>query len=323
MAVLARCGVAVSCLTLVSSITAAVVAVPRPAGADQVSDLKAQAAHVSQQLVEEQLQVGGYEQQYEIADQKLQRDEQAIATTEQQISQDQQSVVRNRALVRRQALYDYTNSSGTLGGVQQLFVGSAKTAEVRSAYEQVATANVQNSIDQLQVAQSTLRSEQAVLEHQEAADQATTSQAAQLEEQAQNTQSQLQSLQAQVNGQLATAVAQQQAAEEAAAAAAIRNARGLSAGRALGDSQLPAFLQCVMQAESSGNYGAVSPGGVYKGAFQFSQATWDEAASLAGLPNLVGMPPNQATPAQQDALAIALYSADGERPWYDPCRGAG
>jgi hypothetical protein len=56
------------------------------------------------------------------------------------------------------------------------------------------------------------------------------------------------------------------------------------------------------------------------GAFQFSQSTWNEAAQLAGLPGLVGVPPNDASKADQDTLAIALYDADGEQPWYDPCR---
>jgi resuscitation-promoting factor RpfB len=70
-----------------------------------------------------------------------------------------------------------------------------------------------------------------------------------------------------------------------------------------------------VQAESGGNYGAVSPNGDYMGAFQFSQSTWNMAAQAAGLPFLVGVPPNQATKAEQDTVAVALYSLDGERPW--------
>ena len=55
------------------------------------------------------------------------------------------------------------------------------------------------------------------------------------------------------------------------------------------------------------------------GGFQFSQATWNEAAELAGMPQLINVPPNEATPAEQDDLAIALYDADGEQPWNDSC----
>ena len=56
------------------------------------------------------------------------------------------------------------------------------------------------------------------------------------------------------------------------------------------------------------------------GGFQFSQPTWNEAAQLAGMPQLIGVAPNVATPAEQDDLAIALYQADGEQPWDDSCR---
>jgi hypothetical protein len=59
------------------------------------------------------------------------------------------------------------------------------------------------------------------------------------------------------------------------------------------------------------------------GAFQFSQSTWNKAAQLAGLPGLIGVPPNLASKADQDTLAVALYALDGQQPWYDPCRTAG
>lgn len=329
----ARFGVAASCLTLVTSITATVVVVPRPAAADEVSSLKAEAAEVAEQLIQEQLQVGAYEQQYALASQKLQHDADEIAQTEQQIAVDEQNVERDRTLLRRQALFDYTNSEADLGDMQQFFDGDQDTLAVQTEYEHLASAQVQNSVDQLHVSESSLRSVEATLQRQEALDQTTTSAAAALEQQADQTQDQLQSLQASINGQLAAAVAQQQAEQAVAAAAALRAAQQASAARAElaptsgsqpgSDPALPPFLQCVLQAESGGNYGAVSPGGTYMGGFQFSQATWNEAAMLAGIPGLVGVPPDQASPAQQDALAVALYSADGEQPWYDPCRSSG
>ncbi len=83
----------------------------------------------------------------------------------------------------------------------------------------------------------------------------------------------------------------------------------------LTDPALNPFLQCVVQAESGGNYAAVSPNGEYMGAFQFSQATWNSAAAAAGLPFLVGIPPDQASKAAQDTVAVALYSLDGQQPW--------
>jgi peptidoglycan hydrolase CwlO-like protein len=83
----------------------------------------------------------------------------------------------------------------------------------------------------------------------------------------------------------------------------------------LADPALNAFLSCVVQAESGGDYAAVSPGGLYRGAFQFSQSTWDSAAGAAGLGLLVGVPPNLASRAEQDTVAVALFAMDGQQPW--------
>jgi hypothetical protein len=90
---------------------------------------------------------------------------------------------------------------------------------------------------------------------------------------------------------------------------------GAGAGPAIPDPTLPPFLQCVVQAESGGNYSVVSPNGMYMGAFQFSQSTWNFAARAAGLVYLVGVPPNHATKAEQDTVAVALFALDGEQPW--------
>lgn len=66
--------------------------------------------------------------------------------------------------------------------------------------------------------------------------------------------------------------------------------------------------------EASGNYGAVSPGGRFRGAYQFDQATWDHVAK-SHFPHLVGADPAQASPADQDAVALALYRSRGASPW--------
>jgi peptidoglycan hydrolase CwlO-like protein len=307
------------CLILATTITATVVGSSRPARADTISDLKAEAAQVAQQLVFEQLQVSSYQQQYAAAEAKLQSDVLQIDQTEQQIALDGQKVDLDRLLLRREAILDYTTSGAVPGTVQQLFGGNEKTAAAQTVYERVASDNVLTRVDALRGAENLLHLAEATLQQQRAQDEATTAQEATLAQDAQNTQAQLEDLQSQISTQLAAAIAEQEAAEEAAAAAAARAQSG--GGASAGDSSLPAFLVCARQAESSGNYGAVSPGGTYMGAFQFSQSTWDEAAQMAGMPQLAGTAPNDASPADQNALAIALYDADGEQPWYDPCRG--
>jgi len=80
-----------------------------------------------------------------------------------------------------------------------------------------------------------------------------------------------------------------------------------------------AFLACVRQRESGGNYGAVSPGGTYMGAYQFHQSTWDGTAQMAGRGDLVGKKPNLASAADQDLLAVTLYRSAGAAPWGGHC----
>ena len=80
-----------------------------------------------------------------------------------------------------------------------------------------------------------------------------------------------------------------------------------------------AFLACVRQRESHNNYRAVSANGMYRGAYQFSQSAWDATARHAGRSALVGVPPDQASPADQDALALDLYKWQGSKPWGGSC----
>lgn len=65
--------------------------------------------------------------------------------------------------------------------------------------------------------------------------------------------------------------------------------------------------------ESGGDY-SINTGNGYYGAYQFSADTWDWVASNR-FPNLVGVLPHEASPAQQDAMAYALYSMRGASPW--------
>lgn len=79
------------------------------------------------------------------------------------------------------------------------------------------------------------------------------------------------------------------------------------------------FLVCTRTREASGNYGAVNPAGPYLGAYQFLQSTWNSAANHAGRTGLIGVPPNLASPYDQDDLAWALYEWRGAGPWGGLC----
>jgi hypothetical protein len=336
-------------LCLVTAITATVIVPPRPVAADQVSNLKAQAAQIAQDLVLEQLQIGSYQQRYDVDIAKIQRDDAVIGSSEHQIQADISRMRRDRKRLQSEVVSAYINLDPAVNGTEALFENQ-KEAPTRAEYEEVVSGDIALTIAALHTDEIGLRAERATLEQQEARDQATTNQEATLANAARQTEVQLASKQSEITGQLAVAVAQQQAAQAAAAAAAVRAAQaaaasptspaasrtptsttqpapsatstaaqGSAASTSSGDPSLPSFLQCVLQAESGGNYGAVSPGGTYMGGFQFSQATWNEAAQLAGMPQLINVPPNEATPADQDDLAIALYAADGGQSWNDSC----
>jgi peptidoglycan hydrolase CwlO-like protein len=331
-----------STLVALASLTA--VSLPRPAGADQIADLTTRARAVSQQLVQEQLQVGAYQQQYSVASAKVTADGQAIQQTGQQIAQDQELISTKAAQVRRHAIRSYMDyGTGSSTSNAALFSGNQESAQVASEYSTIAVGNITAALDQLRTAQDALQAHQAALRQQQSQDQTDQARRAADLGHADSSQSQLESLHAQVTGQLATAVADQAAAQSAAAAAAVAAAQRTAAknGTSRGptstssnatptavpapvstggstntsDPALNPFLQCVVQAESGGNYQAVSPDGLYMGAFQFSQPTWNTAAQAAGRPDLVGVAPNNASKADQDTVAVALYALDGQRPW--------
>ena len=351
---IASAGLRPLALGVVTTVTATMVVSSAPVGADQVSNLKSQAAQLSKDLVLEQLQIGAHQQQYAVDNAKVQQDEAEIGSTQRQISSDEQRVSRDRVRLQSEAVSAYIHMDPQSAGNQALFSGNQSEAFARAEYEQVTSGDTSLAIDVLHTDESQLQAQRATLQQQESQDQVTTSEEAAQANAARQTQTELSSKQSQITGQLAAALAQQQALQAAAAAKAVRAAQaaaaaaaaavasssagrtstvpspspaapppqGASTGSSAGDPSLPPFLQCVLRVESGGNYGAVSPGGAYMGGFQFSQPTWNEAAQLAGMPQLVNVPPNVATPAEQDDLAIALYQADGEQPWDDSCRNA-
>ena len=68
--------------------------------------------------------------------------------------------------------------------------------------------------------------------------------------------------------------------------------------------------------ESGNNYRSVSFGGVYRGAYQFTQATWNSTTqAVAPLARLIGVDPSTAAPVDQDTVAYTLYELRGKAPW--------
>jgi len=76
----------------------------------------------------------------------------------------------------------------------------------------------------------------------------------------------------------------------------------------------PDEWEALRQCESNGNYAITNPSGRYRGAYQFDRTTWDSVASRHAT-RLVGVDPAAAVPADQDYMALALYSERGASPW--------
>jgi resuscitation-promoting factor RpfB len=71
--------------------------------------------------------------------------------------------------------------------------------------------------------------------------------------------------------------------------------------------RLPAVLRQIAECESGGNPSAVSPGGTYRGKYQFSRATWRHLGGTGD--------PAAAPEWLQDRLALKLYRQRGAAPW--------
>lgn len=313
-----------------------------PAGADSVASLQQQAASLSEQMLHEQLQINGFEQLRSADMADVAADNVQLRQMQAQLARTRRQIGTDLVQLRTDAVKDYVDGGTEADGTSSLF--SAQPSDGATAvYAEVMSGNLTSAVDKLQLDRHALRAEESTQQQIAAAAQSQLQGADAALASAQSTEHQLAQQKSTVTGALAVAVAQQEAQQAAAALAAA--AQTASSTPPAGDApsapsaparapapaappasngampQLPPFLRCVIQAESGGNYQAISPTGQYMGAFQFSQPTWNEAARLAGLPQLIGVPPYRASPRDQALLAIALYNADGEQPWYDPCRG--
>jgi hypothetical protein len=70
---------------------------------------------------------------------------------------------------------------------------------------------------------------------------------------------------------------------------------------------VPAHLQAIAQCESGGDPTAIGGGGLYRGKYQFSVATWQAVGGSGD--------PVAAPEAEQDRRALILYNSSGPGQW--------
>jgi cell wall-associated NlpC family hydrolase len=189
------------------------------AEADQLSDLKAHAAQIAQQIQQTGSEIDALSQKYDAAQLQIASLNQQISTTQVKINQVRQQVAQDQATLRTAAINAYV-SAGATAGVNPLFGVNEQAAAATSEYNQVAEGDLGIAVANLHTAQNQLGQQQAVLQTQQQQEQATATSAQNAKSQAQADESTLHAEESQTNGQIATLVAQQQAAAAAAAAAA-------------------------------------------------------------------------------------------------------
>lgn len=98
-----------------------------------------------------------------------------------------------------------------------------------------------------------------------------------------------------------------------------REAAATAAARPRSSGYRGNILECIKHRESDGQYDVVNSSSGAAGAYQFMPGTWNTTARAAGRPDLVGVNPSAASPADQDAMAQFLMATQGLGPWGGGC----
>lgn len=197
-----------------------------PSPESQLQGAQAQATQLESQIQSDSNRLDILDQQYESAEQQVQTLGQSLLSTGAKIVATQVTVNEAQSSLREEALSIYTGN-GTSSPLASMFSpGNGKTALVQ-AYQQVASSNVSQTIGHLHVAQAALNQQESQLQETEAQAQEVTNQLAQAKAQAQAVLTSEQTSLAQVKGQIATLITQQEAAQQQAEAAAFLSQYGL------------------------------------------------------------------------------------------------
>jgi peptidoglycan hydrolase CwlO-like protein len=308
---------------------AAFAAAAGPARADPIGDTRAQISATQAQIEAGAARVHSLTLAFQQANLEAATLGQQVRTDQAQIARLQRRVSGTEVMLRRQALLSYTG--GTSSSVAVPVAGADPS--VRAEYLQVATGDLNDTIDQFRTAQRQLANAAATLGHQQQLSRAAAGNADEARQQAlaaaAGEQARLDQLQTQLNRYIeAAAVAAQRRAAAAHAAAARAAAAPTSQGLPVNDGLVAAVRAVVAapapspsggpgggaggvwlqlrQCESSDNY-AENSGNGYYGAYQFSEATW----TGLGLPGRPDLEP----PGMQDQAAIRLQALYGWGQW--------
>jgi cell wall-associated NlpC family hydrolase len=203
---------------VVTVLSYALISPPRPAVGDPLATDQSQAAQIAQQLQADAARVDAISQQYEEAQGRVQQLNTQIQQTRTAIASDQAQVQSDNQNLRHQAIAAYVSSDDS--DLSSLFAPSTEKAAVADQYRALASANITNAIDSLNIAKRTLSDKEQQLQSSQTQAQAALDAVASSQQAAEAVVSQQETILGNLKGQIATLVSQREAAQRAAQQAA-------------------------------------------------------------------------------------------------------
>lgn len=193
-----------------------------PVSADQLSSARAKAGMISAEISSDEAQVSSLNEQYDQDEVHLQSIDSSLAHDQVAITSARHSVSVDLSALHTEAISDYVGT-GSTSSSDGIFQKSGEKAVVTAEYQNVATGNVEGTVDTLHSAEAALNADQATLTADQGIAQQTVSQAASDRSQAESTltgeQQALSGANAQVQGIINQQAAQERAAQAQAAQA--------------------------------------------------------------------------------------------------------
>ncbi len=266
------------------------------ASADQITNLRAQAAAIAAKINALGLQEDALSESYDAAQLQITTLQAKVAQASARLASAEAATARARRVLRADAIQAYVDGGTNPLQYASNVVQSAQNSLLRAEYVNTLAADQNNAIDQYRLAAVQQRAAQTTLKQQQAAAEAQLQQVDAARAAVQGTAAQLTALENQVNGQLATAVAQARAAQAAAAA---RAAQQRLAAQAAAQAAARAAAQAAAQAASHNTFSGIAGGA--------------SGSPAGGSPTVVSYTP----PPQSSAAAGAVAAAESRLgDWY-------
>ncbi len=188
-----------------------------PSSADAITDKKAQAAQIAQELAHLSAKIDLLGQQYDAAQEKMAADNRQIAAAASQLSAANHQLERARHDLAAYAVEAYVNGDGGSDLSDILLTGKGPDVVTQVAYLRAASGNRAQLVDDVRAAEYTTHTHLAALQAAKDAAHALQAKLSAEKKQADQAMADQQHLQATVTGQLAQLVQQAQARQAALA----------------------------------------------------------------------------------------------------------